>query len=1234
MTNNLKIKKYWITTFSLVFFSLFSFAQELSDAEIGFDVPRVKASLKEHGVKDQDMLRKIDLMRELQKNYSSEKKKIENEISEKMLSKKNNSSSTNDLEEIIPQSEKDALKLLYDSTNGDNWTNHTGWDFSTPVSNNWYGVGIYNGHVTSLVLSGNNLNNGNNPFPNLSALTSLYTLSLAANPLTGSIDVFRHITSLKSLSIGFSNFSDVTIPTSLQSLTDLQYLDMQGMGFNQTSDIVFIANNFPNLRGLNLYVNNYSGALPIELQNLNYLTSISFSQNFITDISALGNLPNLKSIGFVYNKITSIPSNFNNLNPEQLLLSGNLITGSIPSFIQNYSKLGTLWLSENFLEGNVPDLTALPSLRVFHINVNKFRFIDFADQFQMYKTKLGSNFNYYQQDKINKVETITRGIGRSVTLSMYPAGDNRYLPNDTFKWFKNNIEISGATGATYTIQNLTAANAATYICRSYHNSNPDMSPFVLERQPVTLKIINCPAIDGSITSISDKFYTAGENSFAFESTVTGLTYEWSLTTAEGTPVDSTPSSDLRVYNYTFANSGNYILKVTTTDINGCTNEFTKSITVEERYCANEPIDFAFETTAANLTYTWTTTDSAGTIVNRELNVSGTYTFSPQIGGEYTIELVASSPVNCKTLFTKNITVDQCTPFISCTRDNVLTPEIHQLFINMITKLASTPAGSDVNVYAHKEIAAVAPYTTDLRAKIYNFSNTAAGISFSFSDTAAQADIYLPKSASGSIATIDLSRYVGPATSTLVATSYSNGVTNVNDGRVKNIDFCPKELSCVSHVALVVDESGSLDQSEINKIKKQLKLFVTQQAQTNDDIGSNIHVSITGMSDSDANTRTDFISPTKMSMSNVNMFYNWIDKLGKRYGDTGVSQASDYWKSGLDGALNYTIKPTFVLMITDGAQTDNVAGLKETLAKFDNNNKTVTDPKLPHLYVVGIENGIYIDRNSLTGKALPRNEDPNYNPAIGSQNNLTAKTTPFLTKSLQFLLDLSPTEFPVADINQFTVGTYFGHSNFDLLASDETYFSDKLIVGEVVCGTPAVKDSCDDCFSFKPEPGKEYVLSAWVKEESNEQVKTYTNPSIKLTFYNNKEALDIPGQVISSLFAVPSGDIIDGWQRVVKKFTIPANTITLGLELENLSPSIPVYFDDIRIHPLQGSVKSFVYDPETFKLMSELDENNYSTFYEYDNEGGLVRVKKETAKGIKTIQETRSGNVIETTNTTP
>ena len=47
------------------------------------------------------------------------------------------------------------------------------------------------------------------------------------------------------------------------------------------------------------------------------------------------------------------------------------------------------------------------------------------------------------------------------------------------------------------------------------------------------------------------------------------------------------------------------------------------------------------------------------------------------------------------------------------------------------------------------------------------------------------------------------------------------------------------------------------------------------------------------------------------------------------------------------------------------------------------------------------------------------------------------------------------------------------------------------------------------------------------------------------------------------------------------------------------------------------------DPVNLRLMAELDENNYATFYEYDDDGTLVRLKKETERGIKTIKETRS-----------
>jgi hypothetical protein len=50
----------------------------------------------------------------------------------------------------------------------------------------------------------------------------------------------------------------------------------------------------------------------------------------------------------------------------------------------------------------------------------------------------------------------------------------------------------------------------------------------------------------------------------------------------------------------------------------------------------------------------------------------------------------------------------------------------------------------------------------------------------------------------------------------------------------------------------------------------------------------------------------------------------------------------------------------------------------------------------------------------------------------------------------------------------------------------------------------------------------------------------------------------------------------------------------------------------------------VYHPLTLRLMATLDENNYATFYVYDQQEQLVATKKETESGIFTVQEARNG----------
>ena len=151
--------------------------------------------------------------------------------------------------------------------------------------------------------------------------------------------------------------------------------------------------------------------------------------------------------------------------------------------------------------------------------------------------------------------------------------------------------------------------------------------------------------------------------------------------------------------------------------------------------------------------------------------------------------------------------------------------------------------------------------------------------------------------------------------------------------------------------------------------------------------------------------------------------------------------------------------------------------------------------------------------------------------------------------------------------------------------------------------------------FNLVPSKRMLFSAWVKESC-------TTPCYSTDFTKSKISILSGGVNIAAASVKRTGAIIEGWQKIEGEFTLPANTSTAEVRFVNTNNQ-PMYVDDIRIHPFNANMKSYVYDPVTFRLAAELDENNYASFYEYDEEGQLVRVKKETVQGIKTIKETRS-----------
>lgn len=143
--------------------------------------------------------------------------------------------------------------------------------------------------------------------------------------------------------------------------------------------------------------------------------------------------------------------------------------------------------------------------------------------------------------------------------------------------------------------------------------------------------------------------------------------------------------------------------------------------------------------------------------------------------------------------------------------------------------------------------------------------------------------------------------------------------------------------------------------------------------------------------------------------------------------------------------------------------------------------------------------------------------------------------------------------------------------------------------------------------FKPTESVKYLLSAWVKTDD----LASGIPSVEVTINNS---------VIS---ATPVGQKIDGWQKFELNFTAPTVASGYSIEFSLSSANGTCYFDDIRIQPFVSTLITSVYDPLKKRKVAELDGNNFATFYNYNEEGSLVQVKKETENGIVTISTTQS-----------
>ncbi len=181
----------------------------------------------------------------------------------------------------IPNSERTALIALYNSTDGDNWTDNSGWKEPSPAADGfalpgteclepdsgWYGITCTENHVTTVSLTDNQLTES---IPEeLSDLTDLQYLYLDENQLEGSIPAtLGSLTSLVALDLDTNRLSG-NIPDELGDLDGLVELNLD---YNQLSGTIpETFGDLENLRMLNLWGNKLTGPIPATLGSLGQL---------------------------------------------------------------------------------------------------------------------------------------------------------------------------------------------------------------------------------------------------------------------------------------------------------------------------------------------------------------------------------------------------------------------------------------------------------------------------------------------------------------------------------------------------------------------------------------------------------------------------------------------------------------------------------------------------------------------------------------------------------------------------------------------------------------------------------------------------------------------------------------------------------------------------------------------------------------------------------------------------
>ncbi len=207
-----------------------------------------------------------------------------------------------------------ALRALYLSTDGDNWSDNSGWPDANFFNANptipsgvnmsyWNGLTCQDGRINNLQIPNNNLNgfipteigllselenlilgsnNLSGPIPiELWDLTKLYHLELDNGSLTGQLpSEIGNLSKLSVLLLDNNNLSG-SLPIEMKALINMRWITLNDNSFSGTIDDDFF-DNWEQVHDIRFQSNQFSGDLPNSLGNRTSLRVALFGNNQFT----------------------------------------------------------------------------------------------------------------------------------------------------------------------------------------------------------------------------------------------------------------------------------------------------------------------------------------------------------------------------------------------------------------------------------------------------------------------------------------------------------------------------------------------------------------------------------------------------------------------------------------------------------------------------------------------------------------------------------------------------------------------------------------------------------------------------------------------------------------------------------------------------------------------------------------------------------------------------------------